>query len=156
MTVRGRPGRRRRRPGVGRTGGLCWRDRLWTAARGELGRWGGRGHLGARAARGREGDPDRQSAAWVWVRVESGVVRGRDRPHDREPEPGAVVVAGPLGQPLEGLEETLELVGRDRWTGVCDRQEGAFVAGAGGDRQAPASDVVADRVVDAVADQAFE
>ena len=86
-----------------------------------------------------------------------GIVRVGDRLDDGESQSVAAVVAGTgAAQSLEGLEETLDLLGRDGRAGVRDRHEGVPVAGPGGDLDMSAGGVVADRVVDQVGDQALE
>jgi hypothetical protein len=88
---------------------------------------------------------------------ELGTVRVGDHLDDGESQSVAVVVAGSgAAQSLEGLEETLDLFGRDGPATVRDRHEGVPVAGSGGDVDTSAAGVVAYRVVDQVGDKALE
>ena len=59
-------------------------------------------------------------------------------------------------EPLEGLEEPLELAGRDQRAGVDDGEVRASRLGAGGDLDPAAGDVVPDCVRDEVGDESFE
>ena len=89
--------------------------------------------------------------------AELGMVRVGDRLDDGESESVAAVVLGTGGaQSLKGLEETLDLFGRDDRPGVRDGQEGMPLADFSGDLDASSGDVVADRVVDQVVDQALK
>ncbi|HEX4110441.1 MAG TPA: hypothetical protein VHX88_20095 [Solirubrobacteraceae bacterium] len=54
----------------------------------------------------------------------------------------------PAAEPLEGLEQPLELIRGDERPGVGDRQQRVSVGRAGADLDAPGGVVVPDRVVD--------
>src|SRR5215510_14435393 len=60
----------------------------------------------------------------------------------------AVAAGGARAVPLERLEQAVNLRGRDDLPGAGHRQDGAGVAGPGGDLDIPARDVVPDGVVD--------
>jgi hypothetical protein len=70
------------------------------------------------------------------------------------------VAIGVLGagaaESLEGLEETLDLFGRDGRAGVRDGQDGVAVEGSTGHFDISSGGVVADRVVEQIGDQALE
>jgi len=66
-------------------------------------------------------------------------------------------VAGAVGAgTLEGLQESLDLAGGYDWTRVDHGEDGVAGAAFGAHVDAPAGDVVLDRVVEQVADQSFE
>ena len=112
---------------------------------------------GGQSGYGGEADFDGEAALRARARGELGAVRGGDRLDDGESQSVSVVVPGTgAAQSLEGLEETLDLFGRDGRAGVRDGHEGAAVAGPGGDLDLSAGGVVADRVVDQVRDQALD
>ena len=89
--------------------------------------------------------------------VELGTVRSRDRLDDGESQSVTALVLGTgAAQSLEGLEETLDLLGRDGRAGIRDGHEGVLVAGPGRDLDVSSRGVVADRVVEQVGDQPLE
>jgi hypothetical protein len=100
---------------------------------------------------GGEGDLDRQAAAGAGSRADGGRVTSGDRRRDGQPEAvPAIAPGGARPEPLEGLEQPVDLVIRDDLTGVAHRQHSARVAGLGGDLDVAAGDVVPDGVVDQV------
>jgi hypothetical protein len=72
------------------------------------------------------------------------------------PRPVPSGAARVRGEPLEGPEEEVDVGGRDRRAGVGDGQDGPPGLEAGGDVDASGGLVVADRVVDQVADQSLD
>jgi hypothetical protein len=60
-----------------------------------------------------------------------------------------------LAEPLERLQQALDLVGRHRGPGVGDKQHGAAVPGSRGDLDPAVRHVVAQRVVGKVSHQSF-
>ena len=69
----------------------------------------------------------------------------------------AAVTAGRArAEPLEGLEQALDLGGRDERPGVSYRQEGLAVADSGADADLPPGDVVPGGVVDEVGGQLLD
>src|SRR5580658_11078826 len=104
--------------------------------------------------RGEESDVDLETASGPGARRGGGAVGGGDGADDGQAEAVAAVAAGRArAQPLEGLEQAVDLGRRDDLPGVGHRQDCAAVAGRGGDPDVPAGDVVADAVVDQVGDQ---
>ena len=95
--------------------------------------------------------PGRGCAVMVapWA-VAMALTMDRPRPWPR------VAAGGARAEPLEGLEQAVDLGGRDDLPGVGHRQDGAAVAGPGGDLDVPAGDVVPDGVVDQVGDQLLD
>jgi hypothetical protein len=80
-----------------------------------------------------------------------------DGPDDGQAEAVAAVAAdGPRAEPLEGLEQALDLGRGDDPPGAGHRQDGAGAAGPGGDLDVPAGDVVPDGVVDQVGHQLLD
>jgi membrane protein len=101
--------------------------------------------------RGREGDVDGEAALGPGQGSDDGAVGGGDRADDGQAEAvAAVAPGGTRAEPLEGLEQAVDLGGGDDRPGVGHRQDGAAVAGPGGDSQVPVGDVVPDGVVDQV------
>jgi hypothetical protein len=97
-------------------------------------------------ADGREAHFYSQSAPRLGVGGEGCLVCVGDGLDDGEPEAGPVGVAASVGgEPLEGLEEPVDVGGRDRRAGVGDGQDGATVPGAG---QVPGTTGVADTSAD--------
>jgi hypothetical protein len=92
------------------------------------------------------------------LRGDGGGVGGGDSPDDGQAKAVAVAVAasGARAEPLEGLEQAVDFGGRDDRPGVGHRQDGAGLAGAGGDLDVPAGDVVPDGVVDQVSGQLLD
>ena len=69
----------------------------------------------------------------------------------------SVLVAWPARiEPLEGLEEAVDLSWRDEWSGVGHRQDGPAVLDPGPDLDTAAGHVVADGVGDQVGDEPFD
>src|SRR5215472_15812577 len=102
----------------------------------------------------REGDVDGQAAAGPGPRGDGGAVSGRDGPDDGQAEAVAATAAGAArAEPLEGLEQTVDLGGRDDLPGADHRQNGVNAAGPGGDLDVSARDGVPDGVVDQVGHQ---
>ena len=104
-----------------------------------------------------ERDFDGQPAVWARLGAQRGAMGGGDRVDDREaePVPAGVVGAGSV-KTLERLQQARHLLGGDRGAAVGDRQECVLVAGAGRDLDVSLGDVVADRVVEEVGDQALD
>jgi hypothetical protein len=91
------------------------------------------------------------------LRGDGGGVRGGDGADNGEAKAVTVVAAGGArAEPLERLEQAVDLVGRDDLPGAGHRQDGAGVAGPGGDLDIPARDVVPDGVVDEVGGQLLD
>src|ERR1035437_6383978 len=106
---------------------------------------------GLRQDRRGEGDVDGQAAAGPGFRGDGGAVGGGDSPDDGQAEAVAAAAAGGArAEPLEGLEQAVDVGGRDDLPGVAHRQDGVTAAGPGGDLDIPAGDVVPDGVVDQV------
>src|SRR5579872_1711993 len=97
-----------------------------------------------------------ESAVRAELGVEAGVVRGGDRADDGQAEAVAAWMGRAVGgEPLEGLEELLDLVGRHGRTGVGDCQQGVAVPGFRAYLDGAAGQVVPDRVVDQVGGHPF-
>src|SRR5689334_9063046 len=106
---------------------------------------------------GGEGDVDGQAAAGPGLRGDGGGVRGGDGADNGEAKAVTTVAVGGAGaEPLEGLEQAVDRGGRDDRPGVGYRQDGAGVAGPGGDLDISARDVVPDGVVDQVGGQLLD
>jgi hypothetical protein len=74
-------------------------------------------------ARGWEADLDLETPASLRAHCHRCLLGGRDRPDDREPE--ADTVAGALdAEAFEGLEQTPDLLRRNRRAGVRHREDG--------------------------------
>ncbi len=83
------------------------------------------------------------------------MVRAGDRVDDREAEPVAAGRADALWpESLKRLEQAIDFDGRDDRARVADGQASAVGCGTGRDLNRAAGDVVADRVVEQVRDQA--
>jgi len=94
-----------------------------------------------------EGDVDGQAAAGPGLRGDGGGVGGGDGADNGEAKAvTAVAAGGARAEPLESLEQAVDLGGRDDLPGAGHRQDGAGVAGPGGDLDIPARDVVPDGV----------
>src|SRR5215469_14367125 len=107
--------------------------------------------LGAGAGLAGEGDVDGQAAAGPGLRGDGSGVRGSDGADNGEAKAMTAVAArGARAEPLERLEQAVDLRGRDDLPGAGHRQNGAGVAGPGGDLDISARDVVPDGVVDQV------
>lgn len=105
------------------------------------------------SAGGGEGDVNGQATAGRSLGSDGGAVGGGDGADDGQADAMAVaVVCAPCVEPLEGLEQPVDLAGRDYRPSAGNRQDSAAVAGSGGDLDGPARDVVADGVVDQVGD----
>ena len=99
----------------------------------------------------RERDVDGQTAARPGLRGDGGGVRGSDGADNGEAQTvTAVWAGGARAEPLEGLEQAVDLGGRDDLPGAGYRQDGVNVGGPSGDADVPAGDVVPDGVVDQV------
>ncbi len=82
---------------------------------------------------------------------------GGDRVDDREPKPVAAAVSGAGAvKALERLQQARHLLGGDRRAAVGDDQECMLMTGAGRDLDVPLGDVVADRVVEEVGEEALQ
>src|SRR5262249_6029511 len=105
------------------------------------------------------GKPDLhgEAALGTGLGEQGGVVGGGDSSHDREAEAVVAVAGGGAvgAEALEGLEEALHLGGRDEGAVVGYGEEGAIGVAAGPHPNPAAGDVVADGVVDQVADEAL-
>ncbi|HEX3981949.1 MAG TPA: hypothetical protein VHW93_12015, partial [Acidimicrobiales bacterium] len=116
------------------------------------------GHLNAHALGwdGCSGDRDRDQQATVL----SGAGIGRaavdcgDGCDDGQTEPKSIVGRA-VAEALEWLEDAVDIRWADQWTGVGHSQLGGVRRGPGADPNVAASDVVADRIVDQVADEVF-
>src|SRR5262249_23308028 len=97
------------------------------------------------------------AAGGAGLRGEGGGVRGSDGGDNGEAKTvTAVAAGGARAEPLERLEQAVNLRGRDDLPGAGHRQDGAGVAGPGGDLDIPARDVVPDGVVDQVGGQLLD
>jgi hypothetical protein len=77
------------------------------------------------------------------LRGDGGGVRGSDGADNGEAKAvTAVGAGGARAEPLEGLEQAVDLGGGDDLPGAGHRQDGAGVAGSGGDLDVPAGGVV--------------
>src|SRR5215831_16857051 len=104
-----------------------------------------------------EGDIDGQAAAGPGLRRDGGGVRGSDGADDGEAKTvTAIGAGGARTEPLERLEQAVNVRGRDDLPGAGHRQDGAGVAGPCGDLDIPARDVVPDGVVDQVGGQLLD
>ena len=84
-------------------------------------------------------------------------MRGGDGRGDGQAEAVAVTPAcAARPEPLEGLEQPVDLGRRDDLPGVGHQHHGAGVARPGGDEDIPACDVMPDGVVDQIRDQLVE
>ena len=107
------------------------------------------------SARG-EHDPHLEPSRRGCLRGHDGAVRVRDRPDDGQPEAVSLGVPDAFGaQPLEGHEQPIDLAGRNHRPGIADLDPGAVIGLRRRDVHAPAGNVVPDRVVDQVGDQAL-
>ena len=81
-----------------------------------------------------------QAPVLVGLDIELRVVCGGDRGDDREAEAVTGAFGGAVGlQAAEGLQEPLDLVGRNARTGVLDRERRAVRRGSSGiSRSSPA------------------
>ncbi len=112
--------------------------------------------MGSWARGWREDDAHGQAAVGPGVGGDGGVVCGRDGPDDGQPEPVPVRVVGPAPiEPLEGLEEAVDVRGRDEWSGVGHRQDGHAGRHPGPDLDPATRHVVADRVGEQVGHEPF-
>src|SRR5215469_10028103 len=113
--------------------------------------------LGAVAGSAGEGDVDGQAAAGLGLRGDGGGVRCGDGADNGEAQAvTAVAAGGARAEPLEGLEQAVDLGGRDDLPGAGHRQDGVTVGGPGGDLDVSAGDVVPDGVVDQVGGQLLD
>lgn len=88
---------------------------------------------------------------------QGGVVGLNDGGDDRQAETVAIALAVSVGcEPLEGLEESLDLVFGDDWSAVGDGQGRVRAAGLRSDFHVPVGMVMADGVVDEVGHEAFD
>jgi hypothetical protein len=84
-------------------------------------------------------------------------VRGRDGPDDGQSEPVPVLVVGPARiEPLEGLEEAVDVRGRHERSGVRHRQNGPAVLHLGHDLDPAVGHVVANGVREQVDHEPFD
>src|ERR1700677_974214 len=112
--------------------------------------------LGLRRGRRRECDIDGQAAAGPGLGGDRGGMGDGDSPDGGQPEAVAVAVGRALAQAPEGLEKAVDVGGLDDRPGAGHRQDGAGVAGRGGDLDVSAGDVVPDGIVDQVAGQLLD
>jgi hypothetical protein len=111
----------------------------------------------SRAGGWREDDADEEADVGPGVGGDGGVVRGRDGSDDGQPGPGPVPVDGPAPiEPLEGLEEAVDVRQRDEWSGVGHRQDGLAVLDPGPDLDTAVGNVVADGVGEQVGHEPFD
>src|ERR1019366_5787474 len=90
----------------------------------------------------REAHLDVQAAFGWRVRGDDRVVGGGDGGDDGQAKSVPAAVAGAGGvQPLERLEEPVDLGGRDLWAAAGDRQDGATIPGPGGELDRAAWDI---------------
>jgi hypothetical protein len=90
------------------------------------------------------------------LRGDGGGVGGGDGPDDGQAK-AVTIAAGRTGtEPLERLEQAFDVGGMDDLPGAGHRQDGAGLAGLGGDLDVPAGEVVPDGVVDQVGGQLLE
>ena len=98
-----------------------------------------------------------QSARRLGGRGDGRVMRVGDRLHDGKAETGPVCLAASVrGEPLERLEEAVEVGCRDDWAGVGDDQDGVAGLGSRGYVHPPAGSVVADGVIDQIAHEPLD
>jgi hypothetical protein len=83
-------------------------------------------------------------------------VGGGDGADDGQAEAVAVAASGARAEALEGPEQAVDFGGRDDLPRAGHRQDGAGVAGRGGDMDVPTGDVVPDGVVDQVGGQLLD
>src|SRR5438045_9141641 len=102
----------------------------------------------------READLDAQASLGLRAALQVGAVGGGDRLDDREAEAGPVRARGAFRlESLEGLEEALDLAGRDHRPRVRDGAQRPSGSSAGRDLDAAVREIVLDRVVDEVRDE---
>src|SRR6266498_631594 len=111
--------------------------------------------LAAPSGRG-EGDRDGEAAVRVRQHVQVRVVAVGDRAHDRETQSGTPVLHPGRAEALERLQDPVDRVRRYDRTGVADREHHTRPVPERRDIDPAAVDVVADRVVQQVADQTGE
>jgi len=88
---------------------------------------------------------------------DGGVVCGRDGSDDGQSEPVSVLVVCPAPiEPLEGLEEAVDVRWRDGWSGVGHRQDGHAVLNPGQDLDTAVGNVVANGVGEQVGHEPFD
>ena len=125
-----------------------------------LGRWFGEtARFGATAKVWalRKGDADREPALGQGVGTDFGLMSGRNRSDDGEPEPVPLLVVRPaLVQALKGLEETVDFVWRDAWSGIGHRQDRVSLLHLGHDLDTAVDDVVEDGVRQQVGDEPLD
>ena len=109
-------------------------------------------------ARGlREADAYAKAAAGHGVGRDGGVVCGRDGPDDGQSEPVPVLVVCPAAvEPLEGLEEAVDVRWRDEWPGVGHRQDGLALLHPRPDLGTAVGNVVADGIGEQVDHEPFD
>jgi hypothetical protein len=104
-----------------------------------------------------EGDINGKAAVGQGPCPDGGAVGGGDGADDGQAQAVAAVAAGGArAEPLEGLEQAVELGCGDDLPGVGHRQDGVTAAGRRGDLDVPAGDVVLDGVVDQVGGQLLD
>src|ERR1022692_693801 len=104
--------------------------------------------------RGSEGYFDGESSALPRPGADGRAVRFGDGGDDRQAETGSAVLASPVrAEPLEGLEQPLDLAGGHRGPGVGHPQDGVPVPDSGRDLDPAARNVVAQGVVGEVGHQ---
>ena len=82
---------------------------------------------------------------------------GGDGVHDRQSEAEPVTVGGAVAAgSLERLQQALDFAGGHEWSGVGDGEDGVPGPELSTHRHMATRGVVADRVIDQVADQSFE
>src|SRR5581483_9675471 len=128
-----------------------YRTRAIVSIRMQWCQWG----VGGRGRRERDGDG--KTAFGQRPGGDRRVVGGGDGADDREAEAVTLLVVGAARvEPLERLEEPVDLAGLDDRAGVRHCEHGIAVVAAGGDTHAAAVDVVSKSVVDEIGDEGFE
>jgi hypothetical protein len=102
-------------------------------------------------------DADLESAVGARLHVKRGVMGGGDGGDDGEAKAKPLALAQPVGtQTLKRLQQPLDLIGGDRRSRVGHDELGLAVEARHGDGDPPVRDVVAERVLQQVRDQALD
>jgi hypothetical protein len=112
---------------------------------------------GCSSACHRECDLDSESAGRPTIGGDEGVVHIGDSLDDREPKPESIGRACFLvGELLERLEQSRQLIGWNWWSGVLDCEPRLRYGSAGGDLDPAVGGVVPDRVPQQIVDEALD